>query len=353
MEGLNFKKHKQSKYFTIMLVPYSSKKTASIRIPHWFLYAFVSFAGVVAALFLISHTQANRLKLQADTINEKLSEAWQINSKLTEEKALIESNALSKDSLLQNQQEAYKETLEREQDIFKAELKRYEEKARELEEKINELEEAKNELSNLLSKKADNMVNVNVSYGEGKIEKEAEAVYTFLSFTKEQIPDTLETTYLRLEEMLETQATDYGQLIDEAKRIKPYLDAKPSMWPVWGIVTNEVEYRPNPFSGRGSEYHTGLDIAVPTGTSVKAAGAGKVTFAGWNGGYGYLVMIDHGYGIVSMYGHNSKILVSEGDTVSRGDIIAKSGSTGRSTGPHVHYEIQVNGVIKNPRSFID
>ncbi len=98
--------------------------------------------------------------------------------------------------------------------------------------------------------------------------------------------------------------------------------------------------------------HTGIDIAAPSGTNILAANAGTVISAGWNNSYGYMVMIDHGGGIVTLYAHSSKLLVSKGTVVARGQSIAKVGSTGRSTGPHLHFEVRVNGVYKNPRDYV-
>ncbi|MFW0862629.1 MAG: peptidoglycan DD-metalloendopeptidase family protein [Candidatus Komeilibacteria bacterium] len=99
--------------------------------------------------------------------------------------------------------------------------------------------------------------------------------------------------------------------------------------------------------------HSGLDVGCPTGQPIYASEAGKVTTAGWNnGGYGYYVIINHGNGLETLYAHASKLYVQKGESVSRGDIIAAIGSTGRSTGPHIHYEVRVNGVRKNPLEYI-
>ncbi len=98
--------------------------------------------------------------------------------------------------------------------------------------------------------------------------------------------------------------------------------------------------------------HTGIDIAAASGTNILAANAGTVITAGWNNSYGYMVMIDHGGGIVTLYAHSSKLLVSKGAVVARGQAIAKVGSTGMSTGPHLHFEVRVNGVYKNPLDYV-
>ena len=117
-------------------------------------------------------------------------------------------------------------------------------------------------------------------------------------------------------------------------------------------VTSEFGYRSDPFTGQ-TKGHTGIDIAVPTGTPVRAALPGVVTTATYNaGGYGYYVMIDHGNGMVTLYAHNSKLLVRVGDTVEAGDTVSLSGSTGRSTGPHLHFEVRINGQRVNPRSYL-
>ncbi|MBO9534915.1 MAG: peptidoglycan DD-metalloendopeptidase family protein [Solirubrobacteraceae bacterium] len=119
------------------------------------------------------------------------------------------------------------------------------------------------------------------------------------------------------------------------------------VWPVQGTLTS-------PFceSRSWESCHPGIDIAVPTGTPVHAADSGRVAIAGWVGGYGNYICIQHTAALSTCYGHNSKLLVSVGQTVSQGQTIAASGSTGHSTGPHVHFEVRLNGAVQNPMNYL-
>lgn len=116
-------------------------------------------------------------------------------------------------------------------------------------------------------------------------------------------------------------------------------------WPVEGRVTSN-------FGMRWGRMHNGIDIAAPTGTPVYAAAAGRVTYADWMGTYGQIVIIDHGNGIETRYAHNSRLLVRVGDQVQRGQRIALVGSTGNSTGPHLHFEVRVNGEAQDPAAWL-
>lgn len=118
--------------------------------------------------------------------------------------------------------------------------------------------------------------------------------------------------------------------------------------PVSGTITSRFGVRSN----IRSSSHTGLDIAAPTGTPVKAASSGTVTFSGWKGSYGYMIVISHGNGVQTYYGHCSKLYAKNGQKVSQGDVVASVGSTGNSTGPHLHLEIRVNGTAYNPQNYI-
>jgi murein DD-endopeptidase MepM/ murein hydrolase activator NlpD len=128
----------------------------------------------------------------------------------------------------------------------------------------------------------------------------------------------------------------------------------PEGWPlrVGGVVTSKFGYRRHPITGRRS-MHKGIDIAAKHGTDIVAMADGIVIFSGWKGGYGKIVEVRHANGLETRYAHNSANLVNEGDMVRKGQVIAKLGSTGRSTGPHIHFEVRRNGEAVNPMQYLD
>ncbi|MGB6429693.1 MAG: M23 family metallopeptidase [Candidatus Acidiferrales bacterium] len=125
----------------------------------------------------------------------------------------------------------------------------------------------------------------------------------------------------------------------------------PSLWPVVGHLTAGFGERLDPFSGEGA-FHTGVDISVPYGTAVRATADGVVVGAEEHVGYGRLVVLDHGFGVTTFYGHLSAFNVTPGQRVNRGDVIGYVGVSGRSTGPHVHYEVRINGAPVNPMRYL-
>ncbi len=126
---------------------------------------------------------------------------------------------------------------------------------------------------------------------------------------------------------------------------------EPSLWPVIGVVRSTFGGRSDPFSGEGA-FHTGIDLQAPTGTPVHVTADGVVETVGWSGSYGKLVVVNHGNGLQTYYGHLSHFLVVPGQEVRRGEVIALSGRTGRATGPHVHYEVRLSGTPVNPYRFM-
>lgn len=148
---------------------------------------------------------------------------------------------------------------------------------------------------------------------------------------------------------------DFRIALDAASvEYKMYMNKLPDQRPLRNIrITSGYGYRRDPFNSR-SAFHNGYDLGAPSGTTIYAAGAGEVTYASYhNGGYGNLVIISHGNGIQTMYAHCSKLNVKVGDIVGKGDKIAAVGSTGRSTGPHLHFSVLVNGEFVDPTRYVD
>ncbi len=126
----------------------------------------------------------------------------------------------------------------------------------------------------------------------------------------------------------------------------------PTVWPVDGTLEGGFGGRRNPFGGPGYEFHSGQDIEAEWGAPVVSGASGRVSFVGWQNGYGQLVVVDHGGGLTTRYGHLSHIDVELNQTVSRAQLLGKVGSTGRSTGPHLHYEVRINDQAVNPLPYL-
>ena len=153
------------------------------------------------------------------------------------------------------------------------------------------------------------------------------------------VKDLQESATARAESMALLRET----LIERNARIA----ATPSIWPADGVVTSRFGWR-----WGGSDWHPGIDVAADSGTPIVATAEGVVVASGWNGGYGRQVVVDHGNGITTSYAHTSENVVSVGQKVKKGQLVAYVGSSGFSTGPHVHYEVKVNGTVVNPARFL-
>jgi len=155
----------------------------------------------------------------------------------------------------------------------------------------------------------------------------------------------------RLELDIAREESEIGHLSTHLKERQTLLNFTPSIWPVRGWISSRFGYRVSPFTGR-REIHKGIDIVNRAGTPVVVSADGQVVFAGYNGGYGKMVVVDHGLGKVTKYGHLSKINVQNGDALVRGQELGRLGNTGRSTGPHLHYEVVLNGKVVNPVDYL-
>ena len=166
-----------------------------------------------------------------------------------------------------------------------------------------------------------------------------------LSEALEMIEERLSTRRSSIDLLAETMLREFPGAASYASDSAPL--TTPSIWPAAGYVSSPYGLRFD-----GTEFHQGIDIAADMGAPIVATADGVVTAAGWNGGYGNMVDVDHGGGIVTRYGHASALAVTVGQQVRRGEVIAYVGSTGRSTGPHVHYEVRVDGQPVNPAGYL-
>lgn len=166
----------------------------------------------------------------------------------------------------------------------------------------------------------------------------------------EEIYNLLDT----LMDDLETEYEEYDERNQKVDELLPYWAALPSGYPLKGTyITSNYGYRKNPFNSRKKEFHIGVDLKAYYKQQVNATGKGTVVSAKYDGSYGYCILIDHGYGLKTRYAHNSKLLVKVGTIVERGTAIALAGSTGRSTGTHLHYEVIKNGKTVNPKDYMN
>lgn len=187
---------------------------------------------------------------------------------------------------------------------------------------------------------------------------EAEFRRIFSLGSKEKILENVQTSDMGALD-IEAIKEQIKKTIETVETIREYLKAQkdiymatPKGWPVSGRITSSFGARENPLHG-GKDFHSGVDISASTGTPIRATADGVVSFSGWSGGSGNLIVIEHGLGYSTFYAHNRTNLVKVGQQVKRGDIIAYSGATGNATGPHLHYEIWKDGKVVNPMPFLE
>lgn len=258
--------------------------------------------------------------------------------------------------------------LHTENELYRSQLKMADEKMQALENKAKTVEKISGQLQELVRTNG-GTVPENTGMGTGGIGGAS------------TVPDIAKTTGNKKEDDEKIAVSETpGELLKEMRRLDERLDKQirlvvalrsefmnqaygavssvvnptaetPNIWPVAGPISSYYGYRTSP-GGIGSTFHEGVDIAGDYGTPISATAAGTVTQAGWVGGYGYLVEVKHADGIVTRYGHNSAVLVYEGQHVDQGSMIALMGSTGNSTGPHCHYEVRIHGEAVDPMYFL-
>ena len=306
--------YKEEPRLCIVIIP-RTQKVKRIVIPDWlpkFIMALIVTIGIVLA-FYYNKISSFTNSLEAENINKN-------STKYKLEKEIVNLEKISKD---------------KDQIILNLESN-----AIDAQEKIDEV---------------DNIF-MDVEKLQKQLEKKAGITTSSRSNATNRRTDleTLETdeSLEALKEILDEKEQELEKFIVEIDNQFKYLASLPNLWPAQGKLRSKYGNRKDPF-GKGTRFHKGIDIANSHGTSIKAAGSGTVTYSGTRSGYGRVVIIKHSSGYETLYAHNSQNLVRVGDKVKKGQVIAKMGSTGRSTGCHLHFEIHRNGNTINPLTVLN
>ncbi len=361
---VNHKSHTQKKYFSLMIVPsHTTGKTRSVKIPYGMFYFVIISVLLISATVFGFYMRASYFERAAQQAEASLNEAQEayveLHTNLEEEQSrLVDGQNQLKEQLTEAEIEKQTE-ISRQTQAYQDNLTGLQEQVEEIERQLQELDNYRQEKLDKLELKAyippvnnlleriDDSSAVSLSYLQTAIISSDERSYS-ARVSEDDLQDYFAIFALKKEAVEQ----DFIELEDTVKKAVPYINNYPTLRPVSvGSVSSGFGYRKDPMGGRNRDYNDAIDIRCPTGTDVVATGGGIVTTSRWSGSYGYFIVIDHGFGMQTAYAHNSKLLVKVGDKVDRGDVIAKSGNTGNSTGPHIHYEVRENGVTKNPANF--
>lgn len=311
---------KKSNHVNFFYIPENESSIKSIRIPVW---GPKVLAGLLGALIIYSSFSAYALNNLNDKYEASLKNIEELTKINNRQKIEIQNLNLNAERI----QEHLDENIAALEEIKAA---------------VGLKSEASEE--NEKAKTSDNISQISISNTYS-----TQAILDNYDLSDEI--STLKTSLISLSKQTLSQKTEIDESIVSINDRLDYLRCVPSIVPVVAKITCGYGYRKNPFTSRGSEFHYGVDFGAPYGTKVVATGDGVVLFAGYQAGYGRMVVISHGYGFTTCYAHNSSLLVKKGDKVKRGQAIARVGNTGRSTGTHLHYEVKINGKNVNPAKY--
>lgn len=335
--GSNHKK--ESKSFTMMIVPHSGKDIKKFKVPK---AAIKVVCGALIVSFCYTGYITHKYSTQQESFHEKYD---LLNNQFLSQ--LEKTNSLN---IVSENQKKEIEDLKNTTDVVKERLEHLAELESQIREKyglqaaapIRVMDSDKVVVTRGLVKSVstDNddfdTFNIENYYGD-----------------EDYIQDDILLILNSLTDEIDSQTSSLEGLMSEVDSRVKYLDHRPSRYPVSGRITSRYGYRLNPITGVGYEFHQGIDLAANQGAPVYASGAGRVIYSAYQGSYGNLIIIDHGYGLKTAYAHNSANLAKVGQNVKKGDLIGRVGSTGRSTGPHVHFEIRQNNSPIDPIKFLN
>lgn len=296
-------------WLTLVIIPQKATRVVRVKIPQ---VLFFVLAGVVVALALVG---ANTL-LDNLYFSDKVSDYRKLQNDFLHNQLAVQKVA--------NQMDMLKEQINRMREMdYKLRV-------------ISDLEGDRNSAS---------------GYGIGGTMDQTESGATKLDLNHADLLTVLDRDLSHLREMADYQEESFNNLKAYLSDKKDLLDRTPHRWPVRGFLSSTFGYRFDPFTGM-QKMHEGVDVVARRGTVVTAPADGIVTYSGEDPTFGHMLIIDHGYGIITRYGHNDVVLVREGQRVKRGDPVSHVGSSGKSTGPHLHYEIRIHDKAVNPSSYM-
>lgn len=326
-----FSRHK----VTVMVIPNAEKS-----IKQWKLNIAVAFfilmGLIVINIALLLNTITSRVVTHALS-NE--NESLEVNLLMTQDKLDLLQNINSNKT---EEIKTLKNTLQASNSF--------------LTERLTEMEQAQDYISQLVvlfNEETNSDLKAPISRSFNRTE-EASASQSAATLTADEVLLSQVNALITDDEisiLIEEQTNSYSDLVQSLEKQLSYLDARPDYYPASGTFSSPFGYRKDPITGRTS-MHNGIDISNRTGTAIFAAGAGVVTYAGYDGNFGRVIIVDHGYGYESVYAHLKTMGASAGDTISKGEQIGTMGTSGRVTGSHLHFEIRYNGTPINPLKLI-
>lgn len=315
--------------FTIMIIPDTNKKVIQFNLSKLFLYSTFSIMIIISSYFLSKNIYLESLNSFLDSYNSELKNEIVFRNDKIEKLYSLRSEYESEMSYLKtsiNSSALY------------------------FEEKLSELHSLESEVNSLLV-----MINDRGQTALSIPTSRSIDHSTLLAINDQNVvePTVIDeakdlTTDDEISSIIQEQMTNYKTLVEDVSSQLDFLECYPDFSPISGYITSNFGYRRDPFTGLTS-FHRGVDITAPKNTEIHAAASGTVTYSGYNGNYGNMIVISHGYDYETVYAHNNKNVVKVGDQVTKGDLIGYIGSTGRSTGPHVHFEVHFEGKQINPR----
>lgn len=336
-------KVKGQEHLTLMLLTDPTKEAKTLRIPKWLRYPAMLLAAAAVLGILMAGARIGELENQVAVFMDSAQESADSMAEKDGRIADLEEANAQRDQQLMDLEKLAVELQERldELEAYRADI----------DEKIGNTDVPTTSQAEDTDLAVEAYAAAAAGSGVGGYEETKRQSQMSMAGSFESTYSSLMKNLASSLEVVEEEQASLQEQEEQLDKLLPKWEATPSILPVRNTkITSYYGNRKNPFGGSSYEFHSGVDLKARY-TEVVATAKGRVAYAGWDGARGYMVLIDHGYGYRTLYAHLSKIHVKQGQAVERGEAIAKSGSTGRSSGPHLHYEVHVNGQTTDPRNY--